>query len=50
MERAGEHLFHDFRPTLGAEHLSRDPEVGPVAAQAALELDLELDLDQTRSA
>jgi hypothetical protein len=48
MERAREPLFHDFRLTLGAEHLSRDPEIGPVAAQAALELDL--DLDQTRSA
>jgi hypothetical protein len=30
MERAREPLFHDFRPTLRAEHLSRDPEIGPV--------------------
>lgn len=30
LERAREPLFHDFRPTLLAEHLSRDPEIGPV--------------------
>lgn len=30
LERAREPLFHDFRPTLRAEHLSRDPEIGPV--------------------
>jgi hypothetical protein len=30
LERAKEPLFHDFRPTLRAEHLSRDPEIGLV--------------------
>ena len=30
LERATEPLFHDFRPTLRAEHLSRDPQIGPV--------------------
>jgi len=30
LERAREPLFHDFRPTLRAEHLSRAPEIGPV--------------------
>lgn len=30
LERASEPQFHDFRPTLLAEHLSRDPEIGPV--------------------
>lgn len=30
LERAAEPQFHDFRPTLLAEHLSRDPEIGPV--------------------
>ena len=30
LERAAEPLFHDFRPTLRAEHLSRDPAIGPV--------------------
>lgn len=30
VERAREPLFHDFRPTLRAEHLSRDPEIGHV--------------------
>jgi hypothetical protein len=30
LERAAEPIFHDFRPTLRAEHLSRDPEIGPV--------------------
>lgn len=30
LERAAEPLFHDFRPTLRAEHLSRDPDIGPV--------------------
>lgn len=30
LNRAREPLFHDFRPTLRAEHLSRDPEIGPV--------------------
>jgi hypothetical protein len=30
LERAAEPLFHDFRPTLRAEHLSRDPQIGPV--------------------
>jgi hypothetical protein len=28
LERAAEPLFHDFRPTLRAEHLSRDPDIG----------------------
>lgn len=32
LERAAEPLFHDFRPTLRAEHLSRDPEIGHVDA------------------
>lgn len=30
LERAREPIFHDFRPTLRAEHLSRDPEIGRV--------------------
>lgn len=30
LERAAEPQFHDFRPTLLAEHLSRDPEIGPL--------------------
>ena len=30
LERAAEAQFHDFRPTLLAEHLSRDPEIGEV--------------------
>jgi hypothetical protein len=30
LERCREPLFHDFRPTLRAEHLSRDPEIGHV--------------------
>lgn len=30
LERAAEPIFHDFRPTLLAEHLSRDPGIGPV--------------------
>lgn len=30
LERAAEPQFHDFRPTLLAEHLSRDPAIGPV--------------------
>ena len=30
LERAAEPLFHDFRPTLRAEHLSRDPDIGHV--------------------
>lgn len=30
LERGREPLFHDFGPTLRAEHLSRDPEIGPV--------------------
>lgn len=30
LERAAEPLFHDFRPTLRAEHLSRDPEIRSV--------------------
>ncbi len=30
LERAREPLFHDFGPTLLAEHLSRDPEIGPL--------------------
>lgn len=30
IERATDPLFHDFRPTLRAEHLSRDPEIGHV--------------------
>lgn len=30
LERAAEPVFHDFRPTLLAEHLSRDPEIGPL--------------------
>ena len=28
LERASEPQFHDFRPTLLAEHLSRDPDIG----------------------
>ncbi len=31
LERAREPVFHDFGPTLLAEHLSRDPSIGPVA-------------------
>ena len=30
LERAAEPVFHDFGPTLLAEHLSRDPELGPL--------------------
>ena len=30
LERARESVFHDFGPTLLAEHLSRDPEIGPL--------------------
>lgn len=30
LERASDPLFHDFAPTLLAEHLSRDPEIGPL--------------------
>jgi hypothetical protein len=30
LSRAREPLFRDFRPTLLAEHLSRDPEIGPL--------------------
>lgn len=30
LERAAEPQFHDFRPTLLAEHLSRDPAIGPL--------------------
>lgn len=30
IERAGEEVFRDFGPTLLAEHLSRDPEIGPL--------------------
>ena len=30
LARAAEPVFHDFRPTLLAEHLSRDPEIGPL--------------------
>lgn len=32
LERAAEPQFHDFRPTLLAEHLSRDPEIGALNA------------------
>jgi len=32
LERAGEAVFIDFGPTLLAEHLSRDPEIGPLRA------------------
>lgn len=31
LERAAEPVFHDFGPTLLAEHLSRDPEIGPLS-------------------
>lgn len=31
LDRAREPLFHDFGPTLLAEHLSRDPEIGPLS-------------------
>ena len=30
LERAADPVFHDFGPTLLAEHLSRDPEIGPL--------------------
>ena len=30
LERAREPAYHDFGPTLLAEHLSRDPEIGPL--------------------
>jgi hypothetical protein len=30
LERAAEPVFHDFGPTLLAEHLSQDPEIGPL--------------------
>lgn len=32
LERAREKVFQDFGPTLLAEHLSRDPEIGPLNA------------------
>jgi len=32
LERAAEPVFHDFGPTLLAEHLSRDPSIGPLGA------------------
>lgn len=32
LERAREPVFHDFGPTLLAEHLSRDPAIGPLGA------------------
>jgi len=32
LERAGEAVFADFGPTLLAEHLSRDPTIGPLRA------------------
>ena len=32
LERAREPAFHDFGPTLLAEHLSRDPTIGPLGA------------------
>ncbi|MGH7563950.1 MAG: ISNCY family transposase [Gemmatimonadota bacterium] len=32
LERVREEDFHDFAPTLLAEHLSRDPEIGPLSA------------------
>jgi hypothetical protein len=31
LERAREPVYHDFGPTLLAEHLSRDPAIGPVS-------------------
>lgn len=32
LERAREAVFHDFGPTLLAEHLARDPRIGPLSA------------------
>ena len=32
LKRAREPIFHGFRPTLLAEHLSRDPRIGPLSA------------------
>ncbi len=32
LERAREPVFHDFGPTLLAEHLSRDPSIGPLGS------------------
>jgi hypothetical protein len=32
MERASEPVYHDFGPTLLAEHLSRDPAIGPLSS------------------
>ena len=32
LERAREPVFHDFGPTLLAEHLSRDPSIGPIVS------------------
>ncbi len=32
LERAAEPVFHDFGPTLLAEHLSRDPSIGPIGS------------------
>jgi hypothetical protein len=32
LEQASQPVYHDFGPTLLAEHLSRDPEIGPVQA------------------
>jgi hypothetical protein len=32
LERAREGVFHDFGPTLLAEHLARDPQIGPLSA------------------
>lgn len=32
LERAADPVFHDFGPTLLAEHLSKDPGIGPISA------------------
>lgn len=33
IERASEVVYHDFGPTLLAEHLSRDPGIGPISSR-----------------
>jgi hypothetical protein len=33
LERAGEAVYHDFGPTLLAEHLSRDSSIGPISSR-----------------
>jgi hypothetical protein len=49
LERAGEKLFQDFGPTLLAEHLARDPEIGPLNAHTLRRWLIEAGRWKTRS-